>query len=140
MKSVFEKDLSKQGFSFQETSGGYYNIVPKNRIVLPTKLQLVNSKPINLIIHGSQNGNILAAVGYFHFRFLQSDLKPDYLVFAFQHLRDDSIEYMVIPTGTLRERLTKNIIRSWSDEYFELRLWLIDGLLYDTTNFSLEGE
>lgn len=139
MKSIFEKELSKQGFSFQETSGRYYNIVQKNWIVLPTKAQLVISKPINLIHHGSQNGNELDAIGYFHFS-LNSEHTPDYLVFAFKHLRNDSIQYMIIPTDELRKRLEKNIIRYMSGEYFEFRLWLMDGYLYDTTNLGLEGE
>lgn len=27
-----------------------------------------------------------------------------------------------------------------SSEYFELRLWMMDGRLYDTSNLGLEGE
>ena len=139
MKSIFEKELSKQGFSFQETSGRYYNIVPKNWIVLPTITQLVISKPINLIHHGSQNGNELDAIGYFHFT-LNSEHNPDYLVFAFLQLRIESIEYMIVPTEELRKRLMKNLIRYRSGEYLELRLWLMESNLFDTTHFGIEAE
>lgn len=139
MKSIFGTELSKQGFVFKETLDGYYNIVPKNRIVQAISVQLVISKSINLIIHGSQNGNELDGIGYFHFS-LNSEHTPDYLIFAFKHLRNDSIQYMIIPTDELRKRLEKNIIRYMSGEYFEFRLWLMDGYLYDTTNLGLEGE
>jgi len=36
--------------------------------------------------------------------------------------------------------MENNSIRSRSNEYFELKLWLMDGQLYDTTNFGLEAE
>lgn len=139
MKSIFEKELSKQGFLFQETSDGYYNITPRNRIVLPTKVQLVISKPINLTYHGSQNGNELDGIGYFHFT-LNSDRNPNYMVFWFQNMRKDNTEHMIIPTQELRRRLEKNIIRYRNGEYIELRLWLMGGNLYDTTSMGCEGE
>jgi hypothetical protein len=139
MKSTFEKELIKQGFVFQETSEGYYNITPKSRIVLPTLVQLVISKPVSLIIHGSQNGNELDSIGYFHFS-LNSEQSPNNLIFAFKHLRKGSAQYMIIPTEELRKRLMKNLIRYRSGEHLELRLWLMDSNLYDCTNLGLEGE
>jgi hypothetical protein len=139
MKSTFEKELTKQGFLIQEISDGYYKITPKSRIVLPTLVKLVISKPINLIIHGSQNGNELDAIGYFHFN-LNSEHPPNYLVFAFKHLRNDTTQYMIIPTEELRERLKRNRIRYMSGKCFTYRLWLMDSKLYDTTNLGLEGE
>jgi hypothetical protein len=69
MKSLFEEELRKQGFLFQGNSVGYYNITPRNRIALPTTVQLVISKAINPIYHGSQNGNELDGIGYFFFQF-----------------------------------------------------------------------
>jgi hypothetical protein len=139
MKKEFEKELLKQSFIFQETSRGNYNITPRNRIVLPTKVQLIISKPINPIYHGSQNGNELDGIGYFHFS-LNSEPPPDYMVFSFQNIRNDTTEYMIIPTQELRRRLEKNIIRYRSGEHLELRLWLMDGNLYDTTSMGCEGE
>ncbi len=47
---------------------------------------------------------------------------------------------MIIPPDELRRRLEKNIIRYISDEYFEIRLWLIEGNLYDTSALGCEGE
>ena len=139
MRKEFEEELSKQGYVFQCSPDGYYNIIPKNLIVPPTKVQLVISKPINLIIHGSQNGHDLDAIGYFHFT-LNSEQSPNYLVLSFKHLRNDSIQYMIIPTEGLRKRLMKNFIRYRSGEHLELRLWLMDGNLYDTTSMGCEGE
>ncbi len=100
---------------------------------------MIGSRPVFNILHGGQNGNELDAIGNFQ-SILSSEQEPDFLIFTFKHLRTQNSEYLIIPPGILRERLTKNIIRSRSDEYFELRLWLIDGHLYDTTNFGLEGE
>jgi len=139
MKSIFELELWKQGFLFQETFDGYYNIKIRNRIVLPTKVQLVISKSIDLIYHGSQNGNEIDAIGYFHFP-LNSDHPPDYMVFSFLHMRNNSNQYMIIPTIELRKRQEKNLIRYRTGEYLELRLWLMDSHIYDTTNMGLEAE
>ena len=132
MIKEFEHELSKQGFIFQETPEGYYKITPKSRIVLPTLVQLVISKPINQIIHGSQNGNELDGIGYFHFS-LKSEQSPDYYVFSFKHLRNDSLQYMVVSTDELRRRLKKNLIRYRNGEHLELKLWLMDGQLFDTS-------
>lgn len=138
MKSIFEEDLLKQGFVFQKSLDGYYNITPRNRIVVPTKVQLLISKPINLTYHGSQNGNELDGIGYFYFN-LNSEHPPNCLIFAFKHLRNDSVQYMIIPTEELRRRLKKNIIRYITGEHLELRLWLVDNNLYDSTNLSVES-
>lgn len=114
-------------------------VIWTSRIDLPIMVQLVISRPINPIIHGSQNGNEIDAIGYFRFK-LSTDEKPDIVIFEFQHLRDSSSVYMIIPAETLRNRLGKNKIKSLSKEYFELRLWLMEGQLFDTTNFGLEAE
>ena len=82
MNTEFERKLVDEGYSYQSIPDGYYKITPKNRIVLPTLVQLVISKSIYPIIHGSQNGNEIDAIGYFHFT-LNSEHNPDYLVFAF---------------------------------------------------------
>ena len=142
-KKVSEKRIWKKvnetGFFFLEKADGYYNITPRNRIVLPTKVQLIISKPVNPTYHGSQNGNELDGIGYFNFS-LNSEHDPEYLVFVFIHLRDESSQYMIILTEELRKRLKKNLIKYRTGEYIELRLWLIDSDLYDSTTMSLEGE
>jgi len=139
MKTEFESKLKEKDYSYNLETNGYYKITPIKRIELPLVVQLVESKPINHIIHGSQNGNELDAIGHFHFK-LATGVNPDLVIFVFQHLRNKDEVYMIIPAETLRKRLEKNIIRSLSNEYFELRLWLMDGHLYDTTNFGLEAE
>ncbi len=139
MKTEFGRKLIEQGYTYQCNPEGYYNIRKKNRLQPPSNAQLIGSRPVNRMIHGSQNGNELDAIGYFHFS-LNSEHTPEYLVFAFKLLRNDSTQYMIIPTDELRKRLEKNIIRYMSGEYFEFRLWLMDGYLYDTTNLGLEGE
>ena len=139
MRTEFESKLKEKRYSYNLETNGYYNITPTNRIQIPIKVQLVKSNPVNKIIHGSQNGNEIDAIGYFRFK-LATEEKADIIIFEFQHLKDGSSVYMIIPAETLRKRLEKNIIRSRSHEYFELRLWLMDGQLYDTTNLGLEGE
>lgn len=139
MKKEFEKELTKQGFLYQETADRYYNITPKNRIVLPTSVQLVISRPINEIIHGSQNGNNPEGIGHFLFN-LNSKHDPDFYVFIFKNNRSKSAQYMIIPTNELRWRLKQNIIRYRSGENIELRLWLMDEHIYDISTFGCEGE
>ena len=67
MKTEFERKLKEEGYSYNLNPDGYYKISKINRIDLPIKVQLVESKPINEIIHGSQNGNEIDAIGYFRF-------------------------------------------------------------------------
>jgi hypothetical protein len=138
MKSIFEEELSIQGFRFRETSNGHYTIIPKSRIVQPINLQLVISRPINEIIHGCQIGE-LDAIGYFLFR-LNSEQSTDFMVFAFRHLRNGSPQFMIIPTDELRSRLEKNRIKYFSGKCFDFRLWLIDNKLYDSTFLNFSGE
>ncbi len=139
MKTEFESKLKEKGYSYNLNPDEYYTISPINRIELPLKVQLVVSKPINEIIHGSQNKIETDAIGYFRFKIATGE-KPDIIIFVFEHLRNGGSVYMIIPAETLRERLEKNIIRSRVNDYFELRLWLMDDQLYDTTNFGLEAE
>ena len=139
MKSTFEKEFIKQGFLFQETSDGYYSITPKNRIVQPISVQLIISRPIIQIIHGSQNGNEIDGIGYFHFS-LNSEQLPEYFVFAFKHIRNESVQFMIISIEELRKRLKKNMIRYRSGENIELKLWLMDEHIYDTSTLGCEGE
>lgn len=139
MKTEFESQLKSKGYSYNINPNGYYKISPVKQISLPIRVQLVESKPINEIIHGSQNANAIDAIGYFRFR-LDTEEKPDLVVFGFEHLRDSSSVYMIIPEETLRKRLEKNIIRSRSNDYFELRLWLMNDQLFDTTSMGLEAE
>ena len=118
MEKEFELNLTKREFNYQKYHAGYYNIHKMNRLQPPINVQLVGSRPVNKMIHGSQNGNEVDAIGYYHFR-LTSETKPDCLIFVLQHLRNDSTEYMIIPTEILRERLKKNINeppRSRADE------------------------
>ena len=135
----FRNKLKEERYSYSLNPYGYYVISPINRINLPMVVQLVQSKPIDQIIHGSQNGNEVDAIGYFRFR-VDTEKKPDIVIFVFQQLEDNRPVFMIIPAETLRARLLKNKIRSLSNEYFELRLWLMDGKLFDTTNFGLEAE
>jgi hypothetical protein len=139
VSTEFERKLNEEGYFYQCSEEGYYNIQKKNRIQPPIIVQLITSRPVNKIIHGSQNGNDLDGIGYFHFS-LNSEHNPEYFVFAFKHIRDRSSQYMIIPTDELRKRLKKNIIRYMSGQYFEFRLWLMENNLYDTTNMSLESE
>ena len=111
MKTEFESKLKQEGYSYNFDPDGYYKISPIKRLSLPIKVQLVESKPINEIIHGSQNGNEIDAIGHFRFK-LATEKKPDIIIFEFEHLRDGSSVYMIIPEETLRKRLEKNIIRS----------------------------
>lgn len=95
MEKEFELNLTMRGFNYQKYPAGYYAIQKKNRIQPQSKALLIGSRQISIIIHGSQNGNELDAIGYYHIR-LSSEQKTDYLIFAFQHLRNKSSEFMII--------------------------------------------
>ena len=87
MNTDFESKLKEKRFSYNLDPIGYYKISPINRMVLPIKIQLVESKPINEIIHGGQNGNEIDAIGNFRFK-LATEEKPDILIFVFQNMRN----------------------------------------------------
>jgi len=80
MREEIRNKLKEEGYDYNLNPDGYYIISPTKRINLPIKVQLVESKPINEIIHGSQNGNEIDAIGYFRFK-LETEEKPDIIIF-----------------------------------------------------------
>lgn len=140
MVKNFEKNLNQWGFSYNNYEKGYYEIQHLYRIKPPIRIQHLASKPINRMIHGSQNGLKLDGIGVYHFSLTNSLWNPEFLIFSFLGMKDQTYEYMTIPAEELRRRLMKNLIRYRTGEHLELRLWLMDDQLYDCTDLGLEGE
>lgn len=140
MVKNFETNLIKHGFRYSKYEKGYYEIQHLYRIQPPIRIQHLASKPINRTIHGSQNGLKLDGIGVYHFSLTNNLWNPEYLIFSVSNVKKQIYDYMIIPSEELMRRLKKNMIRYRCGENLELRLWLIDGHLYDTTNLGVEGE
>ena len=140
MVKNFETNLIKHGFRYSKYEKGYYEIQHLHRIRPPLRIQFLPSKPINRTMHWSQNGLTLDGIGAYYFSLKNSLWNPEIMIFSFLEMNHQTYEYMIISTQELRRRLEKNPIRYRTGEHIELRLWLMDGNLYDTTHFGIETE
>jgi hypothetical protein len=140
MEKEFEKNLISEGYTFRKYQRGYYEVYNRHRIQPCIRVQLIPSKPINKMIHGSQNGLEIQGIGIFHINIEDSLFDPEVIALSFQNTITIGYEYMIIPTKELLRRLKKNMIRYRGGEHIELRLWLMDGGVYNCSSMSLESE
>ncbi|MFC2080524.1 hypothetical protein ACFLRQ_03520 [Bacteroidota bacterium] len=141
MEQEFENNLINRGFTFQKHQNGYYEVYNLHRVQPGVRVQLIPSKPIDIKYHGSQNGSgEIHGIGVFHINIEDSLFDPEVIVFSFHNINTTYIEYMIIPTEELRKRLKKNLVSYRTGEHLELKLWLMDDHLYDTTHFGIEAE
>lgn len=141
-KSTFKKAL-KQAFYNSGFTSAFERDLTFNLIrgtdtrIISTQL-LVSSK-INSIKHGSHNGNETHGIGVFKFSLPPLELKPDYIIMAFENTVTGNAEFLVIEYNDLIQRLTqRNRAKANTTEVW---FWLMpDRRVYETTNISIEGE
>lgn len=141
-KSTFKKVL-KQAFASSGFTSAFerdltFNLVRDNdtRII---STQLLVSTKINPTKHGSHNGNETHGIGVFKFSLPPLELKPDYIIMAFENTITGNAEFLVIEYDDLIQRLTKrNRVNANTAEVW---FWLMpDRCVFETTNISIEGE
>ena len=141
MKSEFEKKLIKLGLSYSNQPDDFYILHRNNDFGRTIKVQLICSAPTNKVIHGSNNGNEIQAIGYFKFRLSTEDKRPDFFILSFQNTSNHCVEYIIISPKELKRRLIEKNRISNNNQEMEMVFWLMpDNYLYETTDIGIEGE
>ena len=141
MKTQFESKLIEHGFSYQTDPDDFYILCPENDVERTIMVRLICSKLVNPLKYGSNNSNEIESIGLFKFKFNPEENKSDFITFAFQNSIEHQIEFIIIPTDELNQRLNmENRTRNGNNKY-EIVFWLMpDGFIYNCTNISIEGE
>lgn len=140
MQNEFERKLFELGLSYSIQNDDIYIILNQTGCVNHLIVQLISSLPINKEVHGSKNGNDVQAIGLFEFILLESVLEPDILVFAFQNPVKSQVDFIIIPTKEILRRRFRINPGSAHRKSMKMVLWLMEGIVYDTTDISPEGE
>lgn len=129
------------GFSFVSVHDGFYNLRDEYDINHSIKVQFIESISANRQKYRSKNGNCFHALGLFKFKQVNSEAKPDFLVFAFRNPQKKLPAYLIIPEVKLKRRYTKCSSDPTQYKLIKIVFWVMtDGSVFDTTNISAEGE
>lgn len=138
---TFEDTLDEHGNSYQQYADNIYSIKPNNKPHQITTAKLIASEPIIEKLHGSINDTEIKAIGYFRFYLTHENLKPNIYIFTLFNPTDNKVEFVMIPFSELKSRLNQRKCITDKDQETEMRLWLLlEGYVFDTTNFGAEGE
>jgi hypothetical protein len=140
MKWEFEKKLKEIGFSFQ-CHTGLYILSPNNNDSRTINIQLIYSEPVDPLKYGSNNGIEIESIGLYKFKLNPSESQSDFIAFALRNSKKERIEFVIIPTDELNQRLTKEYRTTNGTHKHKIVFWLMpDNCLYDCTNLGIEGE
>lgn len=140
-RSAFETTLDEQGLTFQVDADNTYLIACSNKPDRITTAKLICSEPINERKHGTKNNTEIKAIGYFLFNFSLGAMLPDFYSFAFFNAIDNKVDFVIIPTVELRNRLGQRKCITDKNQHPGLKFWLLpDNMLFETSNFGAEGE
>lgn len=141
IKAEFEKKLKELGFSYQCITDGQYILYKNNDTKSIVNAQLIYSEPIGEVIHRSNNGNEIEAIGSFKIKLPNEVKEPYFLILAFQNTSNHIVEFIIIPKIELRRRLKKEDRISKASRKISIVFWLMpDRFLYDCTNVGVEWE
>ena len=141
MKQGFEKKLKELGFSFQVIPYDFYILSPLNDVEKTIKIQLIYSEAADKRKYGSHNNNEIESIGLYKFKLNPSESQSDFIVFAFRNSKKERIEFVIIPTDELNQRLTKEYRTTNGTHKHKIVFWLMpDNCLYECTNLGIEGE
>lgn len=135
---AFKQAFTDSGFTIAFERDLTFNLI-RNTNTQIISTQLLVSTKINSIKYVSHNGNQVDGIGVFKFPLPPQELKPDYIIMAFENTITDSAEFLVIEYDDLIQRLTKrNRVKANTTEAW---FWLMpDRCVFETTNISIEGE
>lgn len=134
-KKALKQALANNGFTIAFERNDVFNLIRGNESI---STQLLISNKINAR-HGSHNGNETHGIGVFKFSLPTQELKPDYIIMAFENTLTGSAEFLVIEYNDFIQRLAKRnrVKENTAGAWF----WLMpDRRVYETTNISIEGE
>jgi hypothetical protein len=138
LKTSFEKTLAEHGLSHSnDTHDNIYKLTyndPDNVITA----QFIVSEPGNESTFGIRG---IQAIGNFRFTIPPPGVtEPGFYVFAFMNSCNNSVEFIIIPSTELEERIKYRNRTISDDQETELVFWLMEErTLYDTTGLGAEG-
>ena len=140
-KERLKSKLIELGFTIYEEGNNTFRLNLNEHNLNGILVKLITSEPINDRIHGTKNGTPIKAIGYFKFKLPHEENESDFCIFAFTSMSDNKIEFVIISSTELKNKLKqrKRITGEYQDK--ELQLWLLpDGFVFETTNIGAEGD
>ena len=137
-KKALKQALTDIGFTIVFERDQTFNLIRDNNTRIISTQLLVSTK-INPMKHGSHNGNQIDGIGVFKFSLPPLELKPDYIIVAFENTVTGNAEFIVVEYNDFIQRLTKRnrVIANNAEAWF----WLMpDRCVFETTNISIEAE
>ena len=139
-RKALEDSLKEHGLSYQIDADNIYSIASKNKHDRLTTAKLIGSEPILEKLHGSKSNTEIKAIGYFRFELSPEGIEPNFYIFAFSNTADNKVEFVIVPTDELINRLNQRKCITDKDQETELLLWLLpDALIFEVTFFGGEG-
>ena len=140
-KSEFEERLAALGFDFQHYESHSSSFILTKDGSRKVTAQLVGSEPLGGVIHRSNNGNEITAIGYFKLNLQNKAIEPDFFILAFENTINKGIEFIIIPTEEIMRRFLKNNRKSKGSHKISIVFWLMDDrFLYECTDVAVEWE
>ncbi|MDD2307704.1 MAG: hypothetical protein PHP53_23575 [Prolixibacteraceae bacterium] len=138
----FSKKLNELGFAVHEGFDNTFRLNLNEDDLKGIAVKLITSEPINERIHGTKNNTEIKAIGYFRFNLSPESIELNFYLFAFNNAIDDKVEFVIVPTYELRNRLNQRKCNTDMDQDMEVKFWLLppENYLFETTYFGGEGE
>jgi hypothetical protein len=138
----FSRKLNELGFAIHEGFDNTFRLNLNEHNQKGIAVKLITSEAINERIHGTKNGTPIKAIGYFRFKLPNEDNEPNFYIFAFSNTIDNKVEFVIVPTYELKNRLNQRKCNTDKDQETELKFWLLppENYLFETTYFGGEGE
>lgn len=141
-KTAFEVKLFELGLCFHRGELITPTCYTLNRKHTGTfAVQLIESEPIDRVIHKSNNGNKIQAIGYFKFRLIHELNEPAFFILGFLNTTNQRTEFVIIPREELESRLVKKNRKPPTSRRVSIVFWLMDDrFLYNCTGIGVEWE
>ena len=137
----FITKLNELGFAIHEESDSTFRLNLNEVDLNSVTVKLIVSETINERIHGTKNNTSITAIGYFKFKFQHKNSEQDFYIFAFTNKSNNKIEFVIVPSTELEDRLYKRKCITNMNQETELKFWVLpDNMVFDTTNLGAEGE
>jgi hypothetical protein len=141
MKTEFEKKIIELGLYYQCITDDFYIFRPNYDISSTLHVQLICSEAVDERKYDSNNGNEIESIGVFKFKLDPANAKSDFIIFAFPNSIKYQIEFIIIPTDELNQRLTKENRTRNGNHTHKIVFWLMpDRFIYNCTDVGIEGE
>lgn len=140
-KEILLSKLIEIGFKIRKENDNTFRLNLNEDDLNGVAIKLIASEPINERIHGTKNGTLIKAIGYFKFKLPYEENEPNFYIFAFTGMSDNKTEFVIIPFTELMNRLSQRKCITGEHQDIELQLWLLpDGFVFETTNIGAEGD